>query len=89
MPRDPAEFVDAVDPAVRIILAELNESAGIVDRAWTLAVMALRNSPEYALEQLIEAEIHLNIHIRIELRDALRDIRGAIARFPDDPTDDQ
>ena len=60
LPRDPADFVEAVDPTVRIILAELNGSAGIVSRAWTLAVMALRDNPEYALEQLIEAEIHLN-----------------------------
>jgi hypothetical protein len=74
-----ADYLENVDPGVRIILAELTENSGLVARAWATSLMAVRSDPERALESLVEAEIHLNLHIRLELRDTLRAVRAAIA----------
>jgi hypothetical protein len=64
-----------------VTLAEMNENAGLISRAWAMAVLTARSDPDHALEELIEAEIHLNHHLRLELRDALRNVRAAINRL--------
>ena len=76
-----ADYIEAHDDEMRVILGELAEHAGRINMWWTLAVNAARKDPERALTHLTEAETHLDIHERIELADSLRRIRSAISRL--------
>ena len=83
-----ADYLETVDPTIRLILAELAENSGRVARAWSMAVLSVRSNPERALEELVNAEIHLDNHIRIELADALRAVRAASNRLDRELPDD-
>ncbi len=43
-----ADYIDRADGEVRLILAELAESAGAVARSWSLAVFEAHRDPERA-----------------------------------------
>jgi hypothetical protein len=73
-----AEYLEARNPEVSVILAELAESAGAVARSWHLAVEIARRDPDRAETHLIDAEIRLNHHVRLELSDSLRRVRRGI-----------
>jgi len=76
-----ADYIEAHDDEMRVILGELAEHAGKINMWWTFAVHAARNDPDQALTHLTEAETHLDIHVRIELADGLRRIRSALSRI--------
>jgi hypothetical protein len=83
-----ADYIDRADGEVRLILAELAESAGAVARSWSLALFEAHRDPERAVEHLIDAEIRLDNHVRLELADTLRHIRAALKRFDAELPDD-
>lgn len=87
-----AEYLERHDAEMRLILGELVEYAGRINLWWRHAALVVRDHPEQALTDLIDAEIHLSVHVRIELADSLRRIRSAItllgAELPEDADQD-
>jgi hypothetical protein len=83
-----ADFVEAHDDEMRIILGELVENAGKLNRLWETARRVVRKDPDYALTLLVEAEILLGIDVRIERTDSLQRIRSATRRLDKELPDD-
>jgi len=76
-----AEYLHRRDAEVRVILAELAESAGKAAWDWALAVEYIDKDPEKALEHLVELEILLKHHIHLERLDTIRATRAALSRL--------
>ena len=76
-----ADYLKARDPEIRVILAELAESAGKANWHWSLAVEYIDQYPEKALEHLVKLEILLEHHIHLERLDTIRATRAASARL--------
>ena len=75
------DYIERHDAEMRMILGEMIEYTGNINRWWTEAALLARREPAYALKKLIAAEIHLQTHIRVERSDSLRRIRAAIDRL--------
>jgi len=90
--RSAAEYLEAHDAEMRLILGELVEYAGRINLWWRNAALVVRDHPDQALTDLIDAETYLSIHVRIELADSLRRIRSAIdilaAELPEENDED-
>jgi hypothetical protein len=82
-----AEYVERHDNEMRIILGELVENAAKASLHWEAARRVVRNSPEKALTELVEAQIALATFIRIERTDALR-VVGRASDLLDDELPD-
>jgi hypothetical protein len=91
--RSAAEYLEAHDAEMRLILGEMVEYAGRINLWWRNAALAVRDHPDQALTDLIDAETYLSIHVRIELAASLRRIRSAIdilaAELPEDEDEDE
>jgi hypothetical protein len=84
-----ADYLERHDAEMRLILGELVEYAGRINLWWRNAALVVRNHPERALTDLIDAEIHLSVHVRIELADSLRRIRSAITLLGEELPEDE
>lgn len=76
-----ADYLVNRDDEVRIILAELAESTGVVAFHWSLAVVEARRDRASALKHLVDSETRLTQFVRLEVTDALSAIRAAISRL--------
>lgn len=72
-----AEYVELHDGEMRTILGELIENAAKANLHWKNAHGLVRDDPDRALTELVEAWIALDTFIPIERRDALRVIDRA------------
>ena len=64
-----------------MILAELAESAAKAGWHWAMAVEAVEQDPEKALEHLADLEVLLKHHVQIERLDSIRAARAAMAKL--------
>lgn len=76
-----ADYIERHDATMRMILGEMIEYTGNINRWWTEAALMARREPAYALKMLITMETHLQTHIRVERSDSLRRVRAAIDRL--------
>ena len=83
-----ADFVEARDGEMRIILGEMVENVGKVEMLWQAARNAVREDPGHALTLLVEAEILLDVDVRNERTDSLERIRRATRRLDEELPDD-
>ena len=86
-PRSAADYIERHDE-METILGEMVENAQKALAGWRLARERVRDDPDQALTDLVEAEIDLDISIRIERADALRVIRAALNRLDRELPDD-
>jgi hypothetical protein len=72
-----AEYIESVDPEMRVILGELNENAARASLHWANAASLARADPARAMKELAEAWAVLSTTIRIERADSPRRINHA------------
>ena len=90
-PRGAADYVELRAAYVSFVLGDVVEHLGLVIQHWAHAALAVRNDPDGALTQLVEAEIDLSGFVQTGVAEVMRATRAGSARLerelPDDDVD--
>lgn len=73
-----SDLLQALDPATRVIVGELAQTAAEASVEWSLAVNAARRDPELAMEHLAKVQVLLETSLAVEVKDLAKATQDAL-----------